>query len=128
MRHFSKHWSEDLQNEVRTSAEQIVSPSFKLFFRIRGLTTYQFKARYEKLYRESDGSATMKTGRSPVSKIKTLLRELDSSDESDSDDLSGPSSAPSDPTKPWLKEYNEYLNTIDELPKGQTVVQWWGVS
>ena len=60
--------------------------------------------------------------------MTTLLRELESSDDDDSSDEGGPSAAQADPTKPWLREFNQYLNTIDELSDGQTLVQWWGVS
>jgi hypothetical protein len=56
-----------------------------------------------------------------------LLRELESSDSDESSDNLGPSTLV-DPTKPWLKEFNQYLNAIDELSDGQTIVQWWGVS
>jgi hypothetical protein len=57
-----------------------------------------------------------------------LLRELESSDNDDSSsDNSGPSTLV-DPTKPWLKEFNQYLNTTDELSDSQMIVQWWGVS
>jgi hypothetical protein len=54
----------------------------------------------------------------------TLLREL-SDDESDDD--THPLAVASDPKKPWLKEYNLYLDVRDELAKGQSIVQWWGV-
>jgi len=33
----------------------------------------------------------------------------------------------SDPKKPWLKEYNLYIDVQDELTKGQSIVQWWGI-
>jgi len=60
--------------------------------------------------------------------MKALLRELDSSDEYSAGDDAGSSAAPTDPTKPWLKDFDHYLNTVDELSEGQTIVQWWGVS
>jgi hypothetical protein len=28
----------------------------------------------------------------------------------------------------WSKDFNLYLNTADEIPEGQTLIQWWGVS
>ena len=43
-------------------------------------------------------------------------------------DEAGTSAAQADPTKPWLKEFNQYLDTTDELSDGQTLVQRWGVS
>ena len=57
-----------------------------------------------------------------------LLRELESSDNDDSSSDNLGTSTLVDPTKPWLKEFNQYLNTTDELSDGQTIVHWWGVS
>jgi hypothetical protein len=69
-----------------------------------------------------------KKGRPAVSNVKALLRELESSDDEGSADDAGPSTTQADPAKPWLKEFNQYLDTTDELSDGQTLVQWWGVS
>jgi hypothetical protein len=56
-----------------------------------------------------------------------LMRELNSSDdESDIDDMAD-SAIPIDPAKPWLKEFNFFLNSVDQLADGQTIVQWWGI-
>ena len=57
-----------------------------------------------------------------------LLRELESSDNDDSSSDNLGTSTLVDPTKPWLKEFNQYLNTTDELSDSQMIVQWWGVS
>ena len=51
-----------------------------------------------------------------------------SSDDEGSGDDVGTSAAQTDLTKPWFKEFNQYLDTTDELSDGQTLVQWWGVS
>jgi hypothetical protein len=60
--------------------------------------------------------------------LRTLLHELESSDDSElSDDAPGTSAAFVD-APAWLKDFNIYLNTTDEIPEGQTIVQWWGVS
>ena len=59
--------------------------------------------------------------------MASLMRELNSSDdESDDDDITH-SAIPADPSKPWLREFNLFLNTVDQLADGQTIVQWWGV-
>jgi len=88
----------------------------------------QFKQRYKKLNNDTITPARAKKGRPATSNMNKLLRELDSSgDDSSSDDDAGPSATPADPAKPWLKEFNQYLNMIDELADGQTLVQWWGV-
>ena len=63
------------------------------------------------------------------SRFCTFLHELDSSDEDKvSDNTPGTSMVLNGATLAWLKEFNMYLNTTDEIPKGQTIVQWWGVS
>jgi hypothetical protein len=31
-------------------------------------------------------------------------------------------------TDPWLKEFNQYLDTADQIPEGQTLIEWWAVS
>jgi hypothetical protein len=88
----------------------------------------QFKQRYEKHNSDSVIPVHAKKNRRAASNVTTLLRELDSSDDDNTSDESGPSAVPSDPAKPWLKEFNHYLNTVDELSDSQTIVQWWGVS
>jgi hypothetical protein len=30
--------------------------------------------------------------------------------------------------KPWLREFNQYLNSSDEVPSDMTLPRWWGVS
>ena len=131
MKHFKKHWSADLQGKVRDVAEEVVS-----FFSIYGwspitiINCIQFKQRHEKLSSDSAIPLRAKKGRPSVSNVKALLRELESSEDEDSSDDTGAgtSATPADPTKPWLREFNQYLNAIDELSDGQTIVQWWGVS
>jgi hypothetical protein len=34
----------------------------------------------------------------------------------------------SDTSHPWMKEFNRYLDSVDELTEDMTIVQWWGVS
>jgi hypothetical protein len=75
-------------------------------------------------------SGPPKKGKS-VGRFKKLLWELRSdSDSNDADNNDTPSaSVPSlEPKEPWSKEYNMYLNAIDEIPEGMTLIQWWGVS
>ena len=59
------------------------------------------------------------------SKITMLLWELSNNE---SDDNTYPLAVVSDPKKPWLKEYNLYIDVRDELTKGQSIVQLWGIS
>jgi hypothetical protein len=73
-------------------------------------------------------SDAQKKHRGSRSRFHTLLHELDSSDDGEmSDDTPGTSIAFVDATPAWLKDFNTYLNTTDEIPKEQTIVQWWGV-
>jgi hypothetical protein len=64
--------------------------------------------------------------------MRTLLRELESSDEEELDTSRSATqtatSTSNDSTPAWWKVFNLYLNTTDEIPEGQTIVQWWGVS
>jgi hypothetical protein len=91
--------------------------------------TWQFKERYERLSGESASSGPQKKDRGSRSRFRTLLHELDSSDDDElSDDTPGTSTTFIDATPAWSKDFNTYLNTTDEIPEGQTIVQWWGVS
>ena len=83
--------------------------------------------RYKKLQHASSVTHTTRAPRGSGSKVHNLLRELDSSDDENSEGESSQSAGAYDPTKPWLREYNLYFNTTDEIPEGQTLVQWWGV-
>ena len=87
----------------------------------------QFKNRYEQVHGLS-GSAPIAAKKNRASgKMVSLMRELNSSDESDNEDISH-STIPTDSAKPWMREFNLFLNTIDQLADGQTIIQWWGVS
>jgi hypothetical protein len=62
-------------------------------------------------------------------KLAQLLAE-DSADE-DSEMASTPSLpvAPDVNTnKPWLREFKQYIDGVDEVPNGMTIIKWWGVS
>ena len=58
-------------------------------------------------------------------KLARLLAE-DSTDE----EMDAPSTpvTPSDTSKPWLREFNRYIEGVDEVPNGMTITKWWGVS
>jgi len=30
--------------------------------------------------------------------------------------------------RPLLKEFNQYLDMVDQIPEGQTLIEWWAVS
>jgi hypothetical protein len=57
--------------------------------------------------------------------LRTLLREL-SDDEDEMEDTG--TAVPDDPRRPWLRDYRAYLDVLEQVPEGWTVIQWWGVS
>jgi hypothetical protein len=96
---------------------------------VKANETFKFKARYAEMYGNS-ASAPSKKGKS-VGRFNKLLRELrtdSDSDDTDRNDTPSASAASLEPKEPWSKEYNMYINTIDEIPEGMTITQWWGVS
>ena len=56
------------------------------------------------------------------------MEEDSDSNEDDGDQLSLAMATPVDSQKPWLKDFNYYINMLDQLADQQTIVQWWGVS
>ena len=89
----------------------------------------KFKERHEKLVGKLATSGPQKKNRELRSQLHTLLHELDSSDDDElSNNALGTSAAFVDAIPTWLRDFNTYLNTTDEIPTGQTIVQWWGVS
>jgi hypothetical protein len=70
-------------------------------------------------------SITAKTSRGSHSRFCTLLQELDSSDENEAFEKAPGSTTLNDAAP---KDFNLYLNTTDEIPEGQMLIQWWGVS
>jgi len=56
--------------------------------------------------------------------LHALLRELSDDDEPTTNmglDV------PEDPQRPWLHDYRAYMDVLEKVPDGWTVVQWWGV-
>jgi hypothetical protein len=35
---------------------------------------------------------------------------------------------PDDPQRPWLRDYNAYIDVLEQVPEGWTSIRWWGVS
>ena len=129
MRHFVKHWPNELAS-VRASAETIVCLVIlpqSIFCSSCLCSSRHATESYRKLQHASSVPRTTTAPRASGSKFHDLLHELDSSDDENSDNESGPSAGAHDPAKPWLREYNLYFNTTDEIPEGQSLVQWWGV-
>jgi len=58
-----------------------------------------------------------------LSKQRWNTDDTDSDDSDNSDD----GIMSSDPSKPWLTEWNLYVQTHEIMPKGMTMVKWWGV-
>jgi hypothetical protein len=57
--------------------------------------------------------------------LHILLREL--SDDEDAAMEVTPN-FPNDPQRPWLRDYQAYINAVEQVPDGWTTIQWWGVS
>ena len=58
--------------------------------------------------------------------LHTLLRKLSDDEE---DVVVDPGlDVPEDPQQPWLCDYRAYLDVLEQVPKGWTAIQWWGVS
>lgn len=58
--------------------------------------------------------------------IHALLREL--SDDEDDTMVDIGTELPDDPQQPWLRDYRAYIDVVEQVPKGRTTIQWWGVS
>ena len=58
--------------------------------------------------------------------LHALLQEL-SDDEDDVMVDTGPD-VPDDPQWPWLCDYCAYMDVLEQVLDGWTVIQWWGVS
>ncbi|KAL1949584.1 hypothetical protein VTO73DRAFT_8465 [Trametes versicolor] len=106
-----KSWGKDLLAETRAHAEEV------------------YKARYLELYGE-EGQARAPARQSSFTgasrTIRPLLRALpDSDSEMDSDDESESEADGSESAKPWLKDFDGYLDSTDDLG-GMSIVQWWG--
>lgn len=56
-------------------------------------------------------------------KLALLLNDLDSDDEA----TTTQASFTTDLSKPWMQEFNQYLNGVDDVPAGMSLIQWWGV-
>ena len=58
-------------------------------------------------------------------KINALLWELSDDDDNTVDigvDIL------SDPQCPWLQDYHAYMDVIEQVPEGWSMIKWWGVS
>jgi hypothetical protein len=121
MGYFKKHWSTDLQDDVDKCAEAVVWSSFSAL--IHKLIHYQFKEQWLLL---SGGLTVRSSVQSKKGKgLHALLQEL--SDEED--EMVGMGlDVPEDPQRPWLCDYWAYMDVLEQMLEGWTVIQWWGVS
>ena len=58
-------------------------------------------------------------------KLGKLLREL--SDDEDGPGDEGGDAVTDDPKRPWSRDFHSYLDTIEHVLEGWTMVKWWGV-
>jgi hypothetical protein len=61
-------------------------------------------------------------------KLARLLAEDSTDEEMDVASTSATPSPDSDANKPWLHEFKGYIDGVDEVPNGMSIVKWWGVS
>ena len=120
MHYFAKYWPADLHRSIWESAEKIVSSISIRWYRLYYIII------------SSSRNVTKNWISSPLCrglkrKAKHLLLES-SDDEELPSNAAGASAIPNNATPARLTEFNMYINTTDEIPEGQTIVQWWGVS
>jgi hypothetical protein len=60
--------------------------------------------------------------------VRDLLRELSDDEGDTATQMDIGLDVPDDPQRPWLHDYRTYLDVLEQVPKGWTAVQWWGVS
>ena len=80
---------------------------------------YKFKARYIEMY--GDAARRPQPLKSRSSKLAVLLAENSSDEDSVVESAIAPASSP------WSSEFNQYLNSVEEVPQGMTLARWWGV-
>lgn len=121
--------------EARAHAEEVVSAMHCILViclndvvLIEPSSHLQYKAQYLEMY-GSDGQtpAPSRPAYSGAShKVKPLLCKLPDSDSDDNEPESEPEPDASAVAKPWLKDFNGYLDSTDNLGE-LSIVQWWGV-
>lgn len=57
-------------------------------------------------------------------KLAKLFEELSSDDDTPTPTMIP---SPADSQKPWLWEFNQYINRVNEVPDGMSLIRWWGV-
>ena len=78
-----------------------------------------YKTRYCNLYGE-------RVAPPPLRKTTSRMRNLYSGFTSDEDEP-GLQAHKVDDLGPWVHGFNEFIDTVDEIPDDMSIVQWWGV-
>ncbi|KAG6888672.1 hypothetical protein C0992_007879 [Termitomyces sp. T32_za158] len=106
MSYFNKHWPKNLQAEVSRCVEEVVHHSFHHYY-VQHIDLIP------------------RTPKSSTKGLNVLLREL-SDDESKDNGSEDGSSSMDDPNRPWLQYFSEYIDLQDKIPKGLSMIEWWG--
>ncbi|KAG2127399.1 hypothetical protein BD769DRAFT_1387846 [Suillus cothurnatus] len=108
MSYFTKHWPENLHNDVLSTVETV------------------FKARYLQLNQVTSSMSQHTTKPSRTGSLKTLICEVLS--DSEDDLLANPvPTSIGDLTRPWRAEFLAYLETVEAAPpSGMSTIQWCG--
>lgn len=60
-------------------------------------------------------------------KLARLLAEDSTDEEMDVPSTLATPSPHSSTLKPWLREFKQYIDGVDEVPNGMSIIKWWGV-
>ena len=57
--------------------------------------------------------------------LRALLRELSDDEDNVTDSPSG--ILVEDPDRPWYRHFSAYMDAVEQVPDGWSVIKWWGV-
>ena len=82
---------------------------------------FQFKERFLELNGHSDSQQSSQT---KVAKkgIQVLLHELSD----DKEDMDNNDDMLDNADWPWLHYFNQYINIVEQVPEGWSILKWWG--
>lgn len=123
MLYFKKHWWTELQHDVTTCVEEVVSKtSSHCYFTCSVM--FQFKEWYLLLSPDlgPQESVTLKKTKRG---IHILLCKLSDSEDNTTDSHPGVSE---DPDWLWSRHFDAYMNVSEQVPDSQSVIKWQGVS
>jgi hypothetical protein len=88
------------------------------------LTSIKFKEWYLLLSGKSNTQESTKSKKSKKG-LHALLRELSDGED---DTMDTGLDIPGDPKRPWYRDFQAYMDVLEQVPEGWSAVKWWGVS